>query len=332
MLSNAILDLSDNHMKRKIKELKNGTYDYNLAIDGYIEKLYLKVSININDSKIDIDYSGSSKQVENVAINCVYNTTYASSIYPFKCALASNIPNNEGLFKRIDVKVPLGCVLNTKFPSPVQARAKVTNNINQLLFGALTDVFNEYSQAGSGSIWPFSFSGTTKIHGKFSTHMLPHGGRGAMSVLDGLNPIAFPHNSTVTPIEIMETKAPIMIVEKKLIPDSCGAGKYRGGLGQSIIIRNIGNETIKARLRPDKIFCAPQGLNKGQNGKVGVVKHNKKVLTKFPIFDFKPSDIIDLKLPGGGGHGDPLKRSRKLIDDDFKKGYCTKKYITKNYK
>ena len=42
--------------------------------------------------------------------------------------------------------------------------------------------------------------------------------------------------------------------------------------------------------------------------------------------------IIDLKLPGGGGHGDPLKRSRKLIDDDFKKGYCTKKYITKNYK
>ena len=332
MLSNAILDLSDNHMKRKIKELKNGTYDYNLAIDGYIEKLYLKVSININDSKIDIDYSGSSKQVENVAINCVYNTTYASSIYPFKCALASNIPNNEGLFKRIDVKVPLGCVLNTKFPSPVQARAKVTNNINQLLFGALTDVFNEYSQAGSGSIWPFSFSGTTKIHGKFSTHMLPHGGRGAMSVLDGLNPIAFPHNSTVTPIEIMETKAPIMIVEKKLIPDSCGAGKYRGGLGQSIIIRNIGNETIKARLRPDKIFCAPQGLNNGKNGKVGVVKHNKKVLTKFPIFDFKPSDIIDLKLPGGGGHGDPLKRSRKLIDDDFKKGYCTKKYITKNYK
>ena len=94
----------------------------------------------------------------------------------------------------------------------------------------------------------------------------------------------------------------------------------------------IANETIKARLRPDKIFCAPQGLNNGKNGKVGVVKHNKKVLTKFPIFDFKPSDIIDLKLPGGGGHGDPLKRSRKLIDDDFKKGYCTKKYITKNYK
>ena len=44
------------------------------------------------------------------------------------------------------------------------------------------------------------------------------------------------------------------------------------------------------------------------------------------------NDIIDLKLPGGGGHGDPLKRSKKLIDDDFNKGYCTKKYIIKNYK
>ena len=50
------------------------------------------------------------------------------------------------------------------------------------------------------------------------------------------------------------------------------------------------------------------------------------------IHVIKPNDIIDLKLPGGGGHGDPLKRSKKLIDDDFNKGYCTKKYIIKNYK
>ena len=116
------------------------------------------------------------------------------------------------MFKNINVTAPLGCVLNTTFPHPVQARAKVTNNINQLLFGALQEVFDVYSQAGSGSIWPFSFFGNTKKHGNFSTHMLPHGGRGAMKNIDGMNPIAFPHNSTVTPIEIMEQRAPILIV------------------------------------------------------------------------------------------------------------------------
>ena len=130
----------------------------------------------------------------------------------------------------------------------------------------------------------------------------------------------------------METKSPILFEEKKLIPDSCGAGKYRGGLGQSILIKNIGQKNIKARLRPDKIFCAPQGLNGGNKGEVGQVKHNNEVLTTFPIFEFKPNDIIDLKLPGGGGFGRPQDRNRLDIDSDIDNGYCTEKYSKKYYK
>ena len=330
-LSNAIITLSQKHILNKIQKLKNGIYTYELEIDGYINKLTLKVKIIIESNEINIDYNGTSSEVENAAINCVYNTTYASSIYPFKCALAPTIPNNEGLFKNINVTAPLGCVLNTTFPHPVQARAKVTNNINQLLFGALQEVFDVYSQAGSGSIWPFSFFGNTKKHGNFSTHMLPHGGRGAMKNIDGMNPIAFPHNSTVTPIEIMEQRAPILIVEKRLIPDSCGAGQYRGGLGQSIIIKNIGQDVIKARIRPDKIYCAPQGINGGKVGKLGKVIINGNELSTFPIFDFSPNDVIELYLPGGGGQGKPQLRDILAITNDIKNGYCTQNYSMKEY-
>ena len=89
----------------------------------------------------------------------------------------------------------------------IETKAKTTNNINQVIFGALCDVFGEFAQAGSGSIWPFSVYGTDESQNTFSCHILPHGGRGAMKNMDGLLPIAFPHNSVVTPIEIMELKA-----------------------------------------------------------------------------------------------------------------------------
>jgi N-methylhydantoinase B len=115
-------------------------------------------------------------------------------MYPFKCALVPTIPNNEGLFRPIHVSAPEGSILNTTFPHPVNARAKTTNNINQVLFGALWPAFGEHAQAGSGSIWPFSVSGGRRAR-PFSVHVLPHGGRGSMRDMDGLPPIAFPHNS-----------------------------------------------------------------------------------------------------------------------------------------
>ena len=237
-LSLTIRKSSEILLKNKIFELKNGTYEYSLNIDGYFDIVTLKAKITISDYNIYVDYSGSSNQTNKASINCVYNVTHSSTMYPFKCALVPRIPNNTGLFNPIQVFAKKGSILNTTFPHPVQARAKTTNNINQVIFGALDAVFGKYSQAGSGSIWPFSVFGVDDYGKNFSCHILPHGGRGAMKEMDGLIPIAFPHNSVVTPIEIMELKSPIIFDMKELIPNSGGPGSYRGGLSQRIKIRN----------------------------------------------------------------------------------------------
>ena len=77
-------------------------------------------------SEIYIDYTGSSPQRPDAAINSAYNSTYATSVYPFKCALAPDTPNNEGLFRPIHISAPEGSILNARFPAPVKARAKTT--------------------------------------------------------------------------------------------------------------------------------------------------------------------------------------------------------------
>ena len=99
-------------------------------------------------------------------------------MYPFKCALAPDVPNNEGLFRPIHVSAPEGSILNATFPVPVKARAKTTNNLNQVIFGAVWPLFGERVQASGGGIWPMVLMGDDPERGHFLVDMLPHGGRG----------------------------------------------------------------------------------------------------------------------------------------------------------
>ncbi len=223
-------------MRERIAELPDGVYEFGLDIDGYIETVHLHAKVEVRGSDIYVDYTGTSPQTRLGAINCVYNVTYSGTMYPFKCALTPRVPNNEGLFRPIHVTAPEGCILNCQFPYPVRARAKTTNNINQVVFGAIWPILGEHAQAGSGSIWPFSVSGQLDGYGTFAVFILPHGGRGAMRDLDGLIPIAFPHNSSVTATEIMEMQAPVLMLCKEFLPDSAGAGRRsrRRGPGHQV--------------------------------------------------------------------------------------------------
>ena len=330
-LSTTIHDRSEAIIRERISALPDGRYEFGLDIDGYIDPVHLHATIEIRGSDVYVDYTGSSPQTRKAAINCTFNTTFASTMYPFKCALVPDIPNNEGLFRPIHVSAPPGSILNCTFPAPVKARAKTTNNMNQVLFGALWSIFGAHAQAGSGSIWPFKFFGDEPDYGRFGVHCLPHGGRGAMRDLDGMVPIAFPHNSSVTPTEILELRAPILIEKKELRPDSGGAGKQRGGLGQEIVVRSIGTQPMTMILRPDKMFFDPPGLDGGQPGVVGQVFLNGEEITRFPALTFNPGDELRLLLPGGGGFGPAEEREPALIFHDIEMGYVTVEAAQQSY-
>ena len=330
-LARVIHRRSEALMRSRIQALPDGAYEFGLDIDGYVERVHLHAVVRIAGDDVYVNYAGTSPQTRLGSINCVYNTTFASTMYPFKCALAPQIPNNQGLFQPIHVAAPRGCILNCDFPYPVQARAKTTNNINQVLFGAVWPLLGAHAQAGSGSIWPFSVHGEAEGYGSFSVSCLPHGGRGAMRELDGMPPIAFPHNSSVTPVEIMETQAPILIRHKEYRVDSAGAGRRRGGIGQRITFRNIAATPIQARVRPDKMFCHPPGLDGGAPGVVGEVRWNGQSLTRFPPLEMQPGDEIELLMPGGGGFGPATERPPERIARDLAAGFISAAGARRDY-
>jgi len=314
---------SETAMRRRIAALPDGHHEFGLDIDGYIETVHLQAAVEIRGSDVYVDYTGTSAQTDAASINCVYNTTFASTIFPFKCCLVPDIPNNEGLFRPIHVTAPEGSILNTRFPHPVKTRAKTTNNVNQVIFGAIWPLVGPHAQAGSGSIWPFTLRGEEEGYGRFVVDMLPHGGRGALPELDGMVPVAFPHNSVVTPCEVMETKAPLLFLRKELRADSAGAGRRRGGLGQRIAFRHVGRNEMILSLIPDKIVCRPPGLAGGLPGEPGQVLLNGVELTRFPPIRFRPGDEVELLMPGAGGFGPPAEREPERVQADVDGGYVS---------
>jgi N-methylhydantoinase B len=330
-LARVIHNRSEAIMRERIRALPDGVYEFGLDIDGYIDTVHLHATVEVRGSDIYVDYTGTSPQTRKGAINCVYNVTFSGTLYPFKCALVPQVPNNEGLFRPIHVTAPEGCILNCTYPHPVRARAKVTNNINQVVFGAVWPLLGEHAQAGSGSIWPFSVSGHADGFGTFSVHILPHGGRGAMAHMDGMIPVAFPHNSAVTPTEIFETQAPVLLLRKEYLPDSAGPGRQRGGVGQVMTFRNIASEPITARVRPDKIICPPPGLAGGEPGRTGEVLLNGTPLTRFPPIEFQPGDEIEMRMPGGAGFGPVHERAPEAILSDLEAGYISPRAAREDY-
>ena len=320
VVADEILTRSEALMRRKIAELPDGVYEYELPIDGYIETVLLKVAVEVRGTDIYVDYTGSSPQRHDAAINSAFNSTYATSMYPFKCALAPEVPNNEGLFRPIHVSAPEGSILNATFPAPVKARAKTTNNLNQVIFGATWPLFGERVQASGGGIWPMVLMGDDPDRGHFLVDMLPHGGRGGMPTLDGMVPVSYPENSTITPCEILEVQAPIVFHRKELWPGSAGAGRHRGGLGQIIAFEHVGTAPITFNLTPDRITTRPQGLAGGGPGRSGRAYLNGEELTAFPPLRLQPGDVVELRLGGGGGFGPPEERAPEAIAQDLALG------------
>ncbi len=322
-LAAEVMRRSEEALRGAIAALPDGVTTYEVTGDGYLEPFTLRVRIEIAGSDMSFDFAGSSPQQRNAAINAAFNMTYATTVYPIKCMLASRIPNNDGLVRPLYVTAPEGSIVNCTFPAPVKARAKVMKHIPPLIFGALAPLLPDETIAAAGGILPFYFTGDDPRFGTFSVHVLPHGGLGATRDADGWPPVAYPHNSTVTPAEIMEMQCPVLMLRKAMLPDSGGPGRRRGGVGQEFVLKCVARAPITLTIRPDLIKFPAQGLFDGHPGALGEIWLNGERAERFPPMEFRPGDVCVIRVPGGGGYGPPREREPERVRQDVEWGYIT---------
>lgn len=318
-VSEKILDRSERATRDAIAEIPNGIFEDEVTIDGYDEPLKIRVKVTIKDQDLHVDYAGTSPQV-NRGINVVYNYTHAYTTYPLKCAISPHIPNNEGSFRPITVTAPEGCILNAQFPCAVGARHLIGHFLAQPLFGALSQAIPDRIIAdGSAGLWNTQIEGKDRNGNVYAYIFFSAGGMGARPNDDGISSVAFPSGIRGVPAEAIESVSPVIMHRRALIPDSGGAGKFRGGLSQEMVLSVDSDKPALHSCMYDRTQSPARGFLGGKDGMAGqLFLSDGTVLPPKGRYDLQPGQTVTLRLPGGGGYGAPLERDPILVLEDVR--------------
>jgi N-methylhydantoinase B len=122
-------------------------------------------------------------------------------------------------------------------------------------------------------------------------------------------------------VEATENVAPVILWRKELKPDSGGAGRTRGGVGQIMEIATKGDLEFAVNASFDRVANAPRGREGGLNGAAGrVTQKTGKALRTKGLQVIPDGDRLVLELPGGAGMGDPTTRDPILVARDVRDG------------
>ena len=324
VIADEIIKRSQRSMEAAIEVLPDGTYTDGFDIDGVDQPLRVECAVDIIGNNISIDFTGTSGQVL-WPINSVLNYTQAYACYAVKCLLDPDAPNNAGTLAPITVSAPKGCILNATPPAPVWGRHLSGHYVPPAIFGALAHILPDKVCAESGSpLWNVYFSGnSSKGGGNFFKMFFMNGGHGARSHGDGPGCLSFPSNVSNQPIEAFEHQAPLLVTEKTFVPDTGGAGKYRGGNAQRIGFISRSDQPVTMTIRHERVGFPPRGLLGGRAGSAGVDMVNGQKIPAKSRTELKPGDEVSFQTPGGGGLFPPSKRNSKMIENDMRSGLAT---------
>ncbi|NQW51657.1 MAG: hydantoinase B/oxoprolinase family protein [Rhodospirillales bacterium] len=311
-------------MRAAILELPDGTYRSELKTDGIGDRpITIRMALIVKGDEILIDFAGTDAQVDR-AINCAMCYTNAMCMYGVKVCTNSNLPNNEGAWRPITLTAPPGCIVNPQFPAPGGSRMLIGHYIPMLVFGCLGQIVPERVMAACGSpMWGMNQSGVREGGKPYANMFFYNGGMGGNTQRDGVTCLSWPSNVSSTSIEISEHIAPLRFHHKKLRPDSGGAGRHRGGLGQEILIESRSDTPIAVSFLAERTIFAAFGIEGGKDGAPGELRINGEKTDPKKQYVLNKGDTVSLGTPGGGGHGDPKLRSVAALAADIAAGYVT---------
>ena len=333
-LADGILDRSEAAMRERIRALPDGAHDYALELDGFDDPVRVVVRVEIKGEDIEIDFASSSGPVP-LGVNVCFNYTLAYANYAIKCVISPDVPNNEGSFRPVRVRAPEGCILNARHPSAIGGRHLVGHFIPSTVMGALADLVPQGVMApGFDGLWDTHLSGRERGSDRFfSFTWFSAGGTGALADQDGLSAAAYPSAVAGVPVEVMEALAPIVVGRRELTLDSGGAGRFRGGLGQTMSFEVLTDEPFLFSGLYERTRHPAPGLAGGNAGSLGHVRsgtgedQEPKTSRLLP-----PETSITIDIPGGGGFGPSEERDPARVLEDVKDGYVSLEAARERYR
>jgi N-methylhydantoinase B len=310
-LSAEIRARSERKMREAISAVPDGVYRASLDLDGAGDEIIrLSVAVTVRGDTLEVDYQGTTAEVR-MGLNTVANYTEAYTLYPIKCLLDPNTPRNAGSYLPITVHAPPGTILNPKRPAPVNGRQLVGHCLASVIYRALAPAVPErvIAESGAAPTLRAVISGPSNAEGSFTSVLFANGGMGARPTMDGLSTTCFPSNVVCGAMETIEATAPLRVWKKELIPNSGGAGRFRGGDGQEVEIEILAPGPCTLSLFVEHRENAAQGVFGGKPGSLASVSINGQTegFSSKGRTTVYPGDRISIWYPGGGGYGHEME-------------------------
>lgn len=328
-LCDDLLDYTERFTRSEIARLPDGVYHFvdHLDNDGISsDPIRFEVTVTIAGEEITIDFTGTAPQVRG-AINCVYAFTLSTALACVRSIVDLSIPNNAGYFRPIKVIAPEGTIVNPRSPAAVAARGITGIRIADTIFGALAQAVPHLMPA-CGANAPdvgVSFGGygpDGKSHVFLEFLVGSWGGGPDRDGMDACTGTLV--NYSNTPAEMIEAELPIAVERYALVPDTGGAGEWRGGLSLDRHLRfKLDGATLQ--IRSDRRDHPPYGLAGGAAGAPShvAIRRAGGRLEQFPqkfLTTVDAGDVLEVRLAGGGGYGDALARDPAAVLKDVLAG------------
>ncbi len=330
-VSNAIISTSLRAVEKDLEAIGSGTCKSEVNVEGFETDHKILCQVSIRGKKMSIDFEGTSAR-SNFGINSPFVYTRAYTVYAAKCVVSPRVPNNQGTMDVFEVRAPENSVLNPSPPAACGARHIMGWHAPIAVWRALSKIVPDRVIADPGLPSSCTIKGVDSKGRTFvAITVIGGGGLGARPESDGLNSTGIPTVTSHISAEVLESTTPLLVEELKLIRDSAGAGKFRGGLGASYTIKNISGRPAKVAFIGNKFRFPPEGLLGGLSGSPRKSLVDETEVSSMGIYTKKEGSSITVRNAGSGGFYDPKERERSKIEEDLKNGFVSKEAAEEVY-
>jgi N-methylhydantoinase B len=335
-----IFDETESKCRNVVSKLADGVYAAAAALDedGVTrgEPVAIHAKVTIRKGAMTIDLSGCSQE-RRAAIN---SRTLAGARVAYKALTGPLDPVNEGSFRALEVIIPEGNIMMARFPAPMSTWSMIVPMVVDTIVAALAPAMPARVPAGHHGLLGGAvvfFGVHPKSGRRFVVQSIEGGGWGGRPFEDGESGTVSVCQGDVRngSIEGIELKCPVLVEGRSLRTDSGGAGKYRGGLGIDMRVRNLVEGKWNFEL-VRRSHCPPWGLWGGKPGQIGMYLLREPGESEFRAAGgaHQPVEVrteVIVRTGGGGGWGDPLERDPARVRADAREEFISMQSARDDY-
>ena len=331
-----LFDSTEKMVRKEIEAIPDGTYHgeswafYDGVTDG--TRMKINLAVTVKGDEVTFDFTGSSPQTPGF-VNAPHSATASALLLTFLMLINPDIPHNAGLLRPIRIVNPEGSFLNAKFPAATTFGNSITGPTSDAIFRAFSKALPERVTAGWNRFLGCAISGIDTRHNHPYVDILflsLKGGSGGTHGADGYDHIGLINCAggiLAQDYEMFEIHDPHFLVKHEYLPDSAGAGRWRGGLGvETEFVLQGENATGVAFGDGVEEEARAFGFFGGKTGATNAITlrypdgKTRRAKTKEIIRGIPQGTVFHQIAGGGGGYGDPHERPADLVLADVRNG------------